>query len=485
DTEVIPHLIEECFKGDLVKAVREALGKLEGAYGVVVASQLEPEKLICARKGSPLIVGKGFGSYFIASDPTAVIEHTRQVIYLKDGEMAVLGPKSCKITTLQAKKVRTKIDKITMTLDQIEKGGYADFMLKEIHEQSDTIKEATRGRMNLKTGDVRLGGLLNCYSGLEKCKRVILTACGTSWHSGLFGKYVIEELAGVMADAAYASELRYRKPVFCKNDIMIAISQSGETADTLAAIREAKANGVTTLGICNAVGSTIARETAAGVYIHAGPEIGVASTKAFTSQVTVLILMAVLMGRLKNKLSGSDARGILKELNTIPEKVKQQLKQDYEIKKLARKFYKKGNFLYLGRGLNYPIALEGALKLKEISYIHAEGCPAAEMKHGPIALISEDMPVVFIAPRDRLFHKVLSNIEEVKSRKGVIITLSNKEDGVLKDISDHIIKIPSSSEFLMPILATIPLQLLAYYVATLRGCNVDKPRHLAKSVTVE
>ncbi|MBI4335099.1 MAG: glutamine--fructose-6-phosphate transaminase (isomerizing) [Candidatus Omnitrophica bacterium] len=485
DTEVISHLIEEFFKGNLAAAVRRALLKLEGAYGVAVLSQMSPGELICAKNGSPLILGKGKRGYFVASDPTAIVEHTRSVIYLKDGEIAVLRKDKCGISTLRAKRIEPKIDKITFKLEQIEKGGFKNFMLKEIYEQPQTITEAIRGRINVREGGVRLGGLIDCYDKLAGCKRIILTGCGTSWHACLFGKYVIEELAGVMVDAAYASEFRYRNPVLYKDDVLIAVSQSGETADTLAAIREAKLKGVTTLGICNVVGSTIARETEAGVYTHAGPEIGVASTKAFTSQTAVIMLLAVLIGRIKKRIGPAQARAILKELSGLPVKVKGQLARANEVKKIARKFFKKENFLYLGRGVNYPIALEGALKLKEISYIHAEGCPAAEMKHGPIALIDEDMPVVFIAPRDKLFRKIVSNMEEIKSRNGIIIAVSDKEDELLKRIAAYVIHIPSSSEFLMPILATIPLQLLAYYIAEFRGCNVDKPRHLAKSVTVE
>lgn len=486
DTEVIPHLIEEFFKGNLLEAVRKALAELEGTYGVAVLSQQEPENLICARKGSPLVIGRLGKGNLIASDPTAIVEHTRKVIYMKDGEIAVLGSERCKIINLEARRVRAKIDNITFKLEQIEKGGYKDFMLKEIHEQVQAINSATTGRINLNNSSVRLGGLMGYYSKIAASRRLILTGCGTSWHACLFGRYVLEDLAGVIVDAAYASELRYRNPVLCHDDMLVAVSQSGETADTLAAMREAKSRGVPALGICNTVGSTIARESEAGVYLHAGPEIGVASTKAFTCQATVFMLLAVLLGRLKKRMSKSDASHILKELSALPEMVKSQLKRADEIKALTKKFFRKRNFLYLGRGINYPIALEGALKLKEISYIHAEGCPAAEMKHGPIALIDEEMPVIFIVPKDKLFSKVLSNMEEIKARNGVIIAISNKKkDHALNKVADYLIEIPSSSEYIMPILATIPLQLFAYYMAALRGCNVDKPRHLAKSVTVE
>ncbi len=484
DTEVLAHLIEDNYEGDLLTAVRISLLEVKGTYGIAVVSLDNPREIICARNGSPLVLGDGGDEFFIASDAAPIVLHTRQVIYLEDGEIAQVKDGGFTITTLQQEKITPKVEKISWTLDQIEKGGFTHFMLKEIIEQQTTLRNAFRGRLNKKDGTVRLDGLDRHEEQLEKAKKIVITACGTAWHAGLVGEYMLEEMTRVPVEVEYASELRYRNPVIDTETILLAISQSGETIDTLEALREAKRRGATTLGICNVVGSTIARETDGGVYIHAGPEIGVASTKAFTSQLMVLSLISVLMGR-KRAISVNEGREIIEAIEKIPDQVAEILKQDELIKSIASEFYKKRNFLFLGRGYNFPIALEGALKLKEISYIHAEGYPAAEMKHGPIALIDENMPVVFIAIRDAVFEKVLLNIEEVKSRKGIVIAITSEGDTEVGAMVKHCIPIPRTIDMLTPLLTVIPLQLLAYHIAVMRGCDVDKPRNLAKSVTVE
>ncbi len=430
------------------------------------------------------MIGLGNNENFVASDAAAVIQYTRNVIFLQDNEISFIQQGEYEIRTIDNQPSAPEIFKIEYDLEQIEKGGYEHFMLKEIFEQPTTFRDACRGRILLEDGNVRLGGLRPVADKLQRAQRLIFTACGTSWHAALVGEYLIEDLARIPVEVEYASEFRYRNPVLSKDDIVIAISQSGETADTLAAIREAKLRGATTLGIVNVVGSTIARETDAGVYIHAGPEIGVASTKAFTSQLAVLSLLAIYLGRMRH-LSPEDGRTLLRELQAIPEKIQQILQQAELIQHVALQYKDAANFLYLGRSYNFPVALEGALKLKEISYIHAEGYPAAEMKHGPIALIDENMPVVFIAPRDELYEKILSNIEEVRARGGKIISIATEGDHKIADVSDHTIYIPRTLPYFTPVLSVIPLQLLAYYIAVERGCNVDMPRNLAKSVTVE
>ncbi|MBA7594834.1 glutamine--fructose-6-phosphate transaminase (isomerizing) [candidate division WOR-3 bacterium] len=484
DTEVIAHLIEEHYEGDLLRAVRIALSEVQGTYGVAVISLDHPREIVCARNGSPLVLGDGGNEYFVASDAAPIVPHTRQVVYLEDGELASIKDDGFTITTLEEQEIKPKIEEISWTLDKIEKGGFPHFMLKEIFEQPDTLRNAIRGRLNQTDGTTRLDGLDRHHEELERVNRIILTACGTAWHAGLIGEYMLEAMTRVPVEVEYASEFRYRSPVVDNNTILFAISQSGETSDTLAALREAKRRGATALGICNVVGSTIARETDGGVYIHAGPEIGVASTKAFTSQIMVLSLISLLMGRMRT-ISIEKGREIIEAIQKIPDQVAEILKLDNKIKEIASDFYKKRNFLFLGRGYNFPVALEGALKLKEISYIHAEGYPAAEMKHGPIALIDDNMPVVFIAIRDSVFEKVLSNIEEVKSRKGVVIAITTEGDEEIKSKVKYCIPIPKTIDLLTPLLTVIPLQLLAYHIAVMRGCDVDKPRNLAKSVTVE
>ncbi|OQX56374.1 MAG: glutamine--fructose-6-phosphate transaminase (isomerizing) [Candidatus Cloacimonas sp. 4484_209] len=484
DTEVLAHLIEEYYDGNLLKAVRIALSEVEGTYGVAIISLDNPGEIVCARNGSPLVLGDGGDEFFVASDAAPIVPHTRQVIYLEDGELASIKNDGFKITTLEEEEIAPKVREISWTLDQIEKSGYPHFMLKEIFEQPITLRNAIRGRLNWEAGTTRLDGLDRHKKELEHVDRIIITACGTAWHAGLIGEYMLEELSRIPVEVEYASEFRYRNPVVGSNTIIFAISQSGETADTLAALREAKRRGGTTLGICNVVGSTIARETDGGVYIHAGPEIGVASTKAFTSQVMVLALISLLMGRMRT-ISVKRGREIIEAIRQIPEQVSKILNLNSLIKDIAADFYKKKNFLFLGRGYNFPVALEGALKLKEISYIHAEGYPAAEMKHGPIALIDKNMPVVFIAIRDSVFEKVLSNIEEVKSRKGIVIAITTEGDEEIKSKLNYCIPIPKTIDILTPLLTVIPLQLLAYHIAVMRGCDIDKPRNLAKSVTVE
>ncbi len=488
DTEVLPHLIEEAYKRtrDLVSAVRWALTEVQGTYGIAVISMSEPDKIVVARNGSPIVIGVGESENFIASDAAALVKHTRQVVYLDDGEIACISCKGFTTKTVGDVEIQKKVDKVEFNLDQIEKGGFDHFMLKEIHEQPETVRNAMRGRILEAEGKPILGGLHDVMDKLLNARRIIITACGTSWHASLVGEYMLEQLAGIPAEVEYASEFRYRNPVVFPDDVVLVISQSGETADTLAALREAKRKGATVVGIVNVVGSTIARETAAGVYVHAGPEIGVASTKAFTSQLAVLSLITLLIAR-ERRLSKREGLRICQEILSLPEKVQRILRPENteKIKAIAQEFKGMRNFLYLGRGANFPTALEGALKLKEISYIHAEGYPAAEMKHGPIALIDKEMPVVVIAPKDAIYEKVMSNIEEVLARRGRIIAVANEDDTEIERYAKHVIRVPRTFGFLGPILNIIPLQLLAYYIAVERGCDVDQPRNLAKSVTVE
>ncbi len=484
DTEILAHLIEEFYEKDVEKAIRAALQEIEGTYGVAIISQYDPEKIFVARKGSPIVIGVGKDEYFVASDVTPLVAHTRDVFYLDDYEMAIITRDGVTTKTIENKKTEKKVERINFELEAIEKGGFDHFMLKEIYEQPKTIMDAMRGRVIKEEGIVKLGGLDKVEDKLVNANKVIITASGTSWHAGLIGEYLIEEFCRIPCEVEYASEFRYRDPIVSKGDVVIAISQSGETADTLAALREARHKGATVVGIVNAVGSTIARETDAGVYIHAGPEIGVASTKAFTSQVTVLALITTMIARRKN-MSSEMGHTMVEELLRIPEKVQIILHQNDYIRDFARQYKDARNFLYLGRGYNFPVALEGALKLKEISYIHAEGYPAAEMKHGPIALIDEDMPVVFVATKDAIYDKVISNIEEVKARGGRIFCIATQGDDKITEYADHVVYIPETLQALTPLLSVIPLQLLSYHVAVMRGCDVDQPRNLAKSVTVE
>ncbi|MBM3319349.1 MAG: glutamine--fructose-6-phosphate transaminase (isomerizing) [Candidatus Eisenbacteria bacterium] len=486
DTEVFAHLIARFYNsGPLEEAVQKALHQVTGAYGLAVVSSREPDKIVGARNGSPLVVGIGEGENFVASDPAAILEHTRQMIYLADREMAVLKREGVEITNLDNVHVERKPEKILWDLAAIEKGGYDFFMQKEICEQPRTIRDAMSGRVVLESGKARLGGLNLPIEALQDLERIVITACGTSWHAGLIGEYMIEDFARIPVEVEYASEFRYRRPIVDEGTLVIVISQSGETIDTLAALREAQRNGARVLGICNVVGSTIARESNGGVYLHAGPEIGVASTKAFTSQVTVLAILSLLLGRVRGTLSRKDGRRIIRALLAIPDQVQSILDRAEEIHRIADLYAENNNVLYLGRGYNFPVALEGALKLKEISYIHAEGYPAAEMKHGPIALIDRNMPVVFIALRDSAYEKVIGNIQEVKSRQGRVLAIATEGDDLLDKWAEHVIYLPPTIEPLTPILSVIPLQLLAYYIAVKRGCNVDQPRNLAKSVTVE
>jgi len=486
DTEVLAHLIEEMYKrtNDLCSAVRHALVEVEGTYGLVVISTREPDKIIVARKGSPIILGLGDGENFVASDASAIVDHTRQVVYLEDGEIAEVTAHGFRTMTIDDVQIDKVAEEITFELSQIERGGYDHFMMKEINEQPDTILNAMRGRLLVDEGDVKLGGLSDVMDKLLNAKRFVITACGTSWHSALIGEYMLEQIAKIPTEVEYASEFRYRNPIVDKDDVVFLISQSGETADTLAALREAKSRGATVLGIVNVVGSTIARESQGGVYIHAGPEIGVASTKAFTSQLTVLALISLMLARAKG-MPQADGKVLAKELANLPAKVEQILGNTGAIIALAEEFKDARNFLYLGRGANFPVALEGALKLKEISYIHAEGYPAAEMKHGPIALIDENMPVVFVVPKDGIYEKVVSNIQEVRARRGRIIAIANEDDTEIDDMAEFVIRVPRTYGFFGPIINIIPLQLLSYYIAVARGTNVDQPRNLAKSVTVE
>ncbi len=484
DTEILAHLFAEYYTGNLQQTVTQCLSKVEGTYGICVMSVDEPDILIGARRGSPLIVGIGDNESFLASDVSAILSYTNKVIYIEDNEVVKLNRNQAIITNLNRETIEKEIQGIDWNLEQIEKSGYEHFMLKEIHEQPETLLNAFRGRIVPEEGKVQLGGLNMENRDLREIQRIILVACGTSWHAALVGEYLIEQYAEIPVEVEYASEFRYRNPILNPNDLVIVISQSGETADTLAALREAKQKGVRVLGITNIVGSTIARETNGGVYIHAGPEIGVASTKAFTSQLMVLSLLAIRLGRLK-QVSSEEGFEFLHALQNIPNQVREVLAGEDAIKSLAKNLCHHSNFLYLGRGVNYPTALEGALKLKEISYIHAEGYPAAEMKHGPIALIDENMPVVFIANDDHIYEKIIHNMEEVKARKGILITVTNSTKTQISELSDHVIHVPKTLSQLSPIINIIPLQLLAYYIAVERGCDVDQPRNLAKSVTVE
>jgi glucosamine--fructose-6-phosphate aminotransferase (isomerizing) len=486
DTEALVHLIEEFYKNGLSfeEAVRAALTQVEGTYGIAAVCSDEPEVIVAARKGSPLVVGIGDGENFVASDVSAIIDHTKQVSYLDDGEMVVVRRDGIAVTTIGNQPVQKQVEQIAFDLERIEKGGYDHFMLKEIMEQPNTIQDAMRGRLIPEEGMARLGGLHEVMDALLNARRILISACGTSWHASLIGEYLLEEFVRIPVEVEYASEFRYRDPVIEDNNVLIVISQSGETADTLAALREAKRKGATVIGICNVVGSTIAREVHAGVYLHAGPEIGVASTKAFTSQVTLLALLTLLLARHRNMSSARGAE-IVQEMMALPGKVEKILGLREQIKKIAQLYHMSNNFLYLGRGYNFPVALEGALKLKEISYIHAEGYPAAEMKHGPIALIDDNMPVVFIATKDSTYDKIVSNIEEVRARRGKVIAIATEGDEEIGKRADHVIYIPQTQQMLQPILTIIPLQLLAYYIAIMRNCDVDQPRNLAKSVTVE
>jgi glucosamine--fructose-6-phosphate aminotransferase (isomerizing) len=486
DSEVLAVFIGDLYKrtNDLETAVRLALTEIDGTFGLVVMSIYEPNTLIAARRGSPIVFGIGEGEYIIASDASAIIQHTRQVIYLNDNEMVVINRDSYTTKTIDNQATNGIIHELEFDLKSIEKGGFEHFMLKEIYEQPSTFRDAIRGRLLIEDGNVKLGGLRVVADKLRNAKRLIIIGCGTSWHSGLVGEYMIERLAQIPVEVEYASEFRYRSPIIYPDDIVIAISQSGETADTYAALREAKLKGATVLGIVNVVGSSIARETDAGVYAHAGPEIGVASTKAFTSQLAVLSLIALYLGRLRN-VSSIEGKRLAEAIAAIPEKIQYILDHADTIRAIAKEYAHAQNFLYLGRGYNFPVALEGALKLKEISYIHAEGYPAAEMKHGPIALIDDNMPVVFIATKDEVYDKILSGIEEVRARKGKVIAIASEGDTQIAKVASHVIYVPNTLPMLMPILSVIPLQLLAYYTAVERGCDVDMPRNLAKSVTVE
>jgi len=484
DTEVIAHLVEEAFDGNLEDAVIEALWQIEGTYGIAVVSSKDRNKIVAARKGSPLLIGLGDGEYYVASDASAILAQTREVVYLDDGDVAVLTRDGYTVLNQRAQQLERGVSKIDWDLDQIERGGFDHFMLKEIFEQPTTVENCMRGRLLRDQGTSKLGGLNMTDEELLKFDNILITACGTSWHSALIGEHMLESLARIPVEVEYASELRYRNPIVTDKTLCIVISQSGETADTLAAMREAKARGARTYGIVNVVGSTIARESDGGIYVHAGPEIGVASTKAFTSQVVALLLFTLKLARLRN-LSMVDGKEIIEEMVALPSKIQSILDRAGEMETIAEEFKNAQNFLYLGRGYSFPTALEGALKLKEISYIHAEGYPAAEMKHGPIALIDENMPVLFITPHDSVFDKVVSNVQEVKARGGRVIAITTRDEEVLHGKLDYEFRIPETKDMLTPVLACVPLQLLAYYIAVKRGANVDQPRNLAKSVTVE
>ena len=488
DSEVLVNLIEHIYeqgKTSAEIAVRLALSKVVGAYGLVIACTDEPDKLIAARKGSPLVIGVGNNEYFLASDATPIIEYTKSVIYLNDDDVAIISKGGLVLKTLKNDPLTPRLHQLDLGIGEIDKGGYKHFMLKEIFEQPRSIQDTFRGRVGADMNELHLGGLFNVMDRLVATKRIIIVGCGTSWHAGLVGEYLFEDLARVPVEVEYASEFRYRNPVISPEDVVIAISQSGETADTLAAVRLAKEAGSLVLGICNVVGSSIPRETDAGVYTHAGPEIGVASTKAFTAQVTVLAMMAILIGRKKNVLPEDQYRSYIKSLTEVPEKIEKILVQHEKFRDIASLYKLANNFLYLGRGYLFPVALEGALKLKEISYIHAEGYPAAEMKHGPIALIDHKMPVVVLATKDSSYEKIVSNIQEVKARNGIVIAIVNEGETNITQIADHLLEIPVTDPVFTPLLAVIPLQLISYYIAVMRGCNVDQPRNLAKSVTVE
>jgi glucosamine--fructose-6-phosphate aminotransferase (isomerizing) len=484
DTETLVHLVEEAGGETLEDKVIEALAHVEGAYGLAVMWDQEPGKIVVARQGSPVLLGVGEGELFVASDAAAVLEHTRQVVYLNDGDIAVLTPDGYRVVDRHSREQARSISDIDWDLEAIELAGYAHFMLKEICEQPDSLRNTLRGRLLFDEGMARLHGLNLPPQECEKIRRVLILGCGTSWHAGLVGRFAIEELAAIPVEVEYASEYRYRTKIAVPGTLAVVISQSGETADTLEAMRAAKATGSRVVGIVNVVGSTIAREADGGIYLHAGPEIGVASTKAFTSQIVALVLLGLYLGRQRGLPQGQ-ARQLVYELAHLPELVDQALQLEPVVEQLAREYLDARNFLYLGRGVNFPVALEGALKLKEISYIHAEGYPAAEMKHGPIALIDENMPVVFIAPDDHLYHKVLSNMQEVRARGGRIIAVTSEGNGTLKGLADHQLRVPRTHPLLSPVVTSIPLQLLAYHIAVLRGCDVDRPRNLAKSVTVE
>jgi glucosamine--fructose-6-phosphate aminotransferase (isomerizing) len=484
DTEVLAKLVGYFYDGNLAEAVRRALREVRGTFGIAVRHTDEPDTIVAARRGSPLIIGVGQGEYVVASDAAAIIQHTPQVIYLSENEVVEITRSGFRTTNLQAVPVTKEVEEVEFTLEQLELGGHQHFMSKEIFEQPEALRTTMRGRLDLEEGRVVLGGLANVSRELVRCKRIILAACGTAWHACLVGKYLIEEMARIPCEVEYASEFRYRNPLISDGTVLIAVSQSGETADTLAALREAKDRGAMALGIVNAVGSTIARETDAGVYLHVGPEIGVASTKAFVGQLTVLSMLAAFLGR-RRHMSQADCLRYLRALAEIPTAIEQTLELTTQTRQITARFVETNNWLYLGRGLQYPIALEGALKLKEISYIHAEGLPAAEMKHGPIALINADMPVVVIAVRDHLYDKVVSNIEEVRSRGGRVIAIATQGDQPITRLAEEVLYVPDVPEMLQPFVTVVPLQLLAYHAAVLRGCDVDKPRNLAKSVTVE
>jgi len=494
DTEVLVNLIEYIYLKGKEKnpstmtaevATRLALTKVFGAYGIAVICREEPDKIIAARNGSPLVIGIGRKEYFIASDATPIIEYTKSVIYLNNDNFAIIKKNQLTIKTIRDEELEPRIQNLDIDIEAIEKGGYEHFMLKEIFEQPQSIFDTFRGRIKKDFSELKLGGLSKIMDKLVDAKRLVIVACGTSWHAGLVGEYLLEEYARLPVEVEYGSEFRYRNPIINKDDFVIAISQSGETADTLAAIEISKKAGATVLGICNVVGSSIPRETDAGVYTHAGPEIGVASTKAFTAQVTVLNMLAYILGKKRGIINQKTFQSLVKELYQIPKKIEKILELNDQIKEIANKYKDSTNFLYLGRGYQFPVALEGALKLKEISYIHAEGYPAAEMKHGPIALIDENMPVVFIATKDKTYEKIISNIQEIKARKGVVIAIVTEGDVSIKEMADHVIEIPEVHESLAPLLSVVPLQLLSYHIAVMRGCDVDQPRNLAKSVTVE
>ena len=488
DTEVVVCLIEDIQKNSQLQigdAVRVALSKIEGAYALVVLSEDQPDRLIAARKGSPMVLGIGEGEYFIASDASPIIEYTDKVIYLNDEEITVITREGYEIRNLQDVPQLPYIQQLDLELEAIEKGGYDHFMLKEIFEQPQSIADAMRGRLAIDAHKLVLGGIQKHAEQLVEAKKIVIIACGTSWHAGLVAEYLFEDLCRIPVEVEYASEFRYRNPIIEKGDIIMAISQSGETADTLAAIELAKSKGAIILGVVNSVGSSISRLTHEGAYLHTGPEIGVASTKAFTGQLTVLIMIALRVAMRKQTISLSTYQDLLEALHQIPNKIKRVLEKNDQIKEISASIKEVSNALYLGRGYNFPVALEGALKLKEISYIHAEGYPAAEMKHGPIALVDENMPVIIIATRDKSYDKIVSNIQEIKARKGIVIAVVTEGDLLISKMSDFIIEVPDTPEFLMPLLSVIPLQLLSYHIALLRGCNVDQPRNLAKSVTVE
>ncbi|MCQ2104214.1 MAG: glutamine--fructose-6-phosphate transaminase (isomerizing) [Fibrobacter sp.] len=484
DTEVVSHLIAKYYKGNLKDAVLKAISKIEGTFGLAVICTEEPETMIGARRGSPLILGIGQNEFYLASDVSAIISHTQKVVYLDDNDVVEIKNGNYALLNTNSQPVRHEVQDVEFDADAIAKGGFAHFMLKEIFEQPEVLRNTMRGRLMFAEGNAKLAGLDTNIKELRNINRIIITACGTSYYAGMVGEYMIEDLAGVPVEVEYASEFRYRNPIIKPGTLVLAISQSGETADTLAALKEAQQKGATALAICNGVGSTIARTSDGGVYLHAGPEIGVASTKAFTSQVTVLAMIALLLGR-QRRLSFEGGADLVKAMQELPDLAEQTLKLSDQIAGIAQKYAKATNFLYLGRHYNYPVAMEGALKLKEISYIHAEGYPAAEMKHGPIALIDENMPVVVIAPKDALFDKVISNVREIKARGGKVIAITTEDCHPLDEIADHLIKVPKTSSMLMPILTCIPLQLMAYHIAVLRGNDVDQPRNLAKSVTVE